>query len=93
MVDALKAGRLAAEGHRVVGRYVMKTRLPLVTCPTLVIAPTADPHAYPVAGKVTAGIARAELIEIEGGTVPFPDQMPELFAATTLGFLDRIMRA
>ncbi|HWX63624.1 alpha/beta hydrolase [Bradyrhizobium sp.] len=92
MIDALKAGRLAAEGHRAVGRYVMETRLPLVTCPTLVIAPTADPHAHPVAGKVTAAIAGAELVEIPGGMVPFPDQMPEVFAATTLGFLDRIMR-
>lgn len=91
MIDALKAGRLAAEGHRVVGRYVMETRLPLVACPTLVIAPTADPHAYPVAGKVAAAIAGAELVEVEGGMVPFPDQMPDVFAATTLGFLDRIM--
>jgi pimeloyl-ACP methyl ester carboxylesterase len=93
IIDALKAGRLAAEGHRAVGRYVMETRLPLVTCPTLVIAPTADPHAYPVAGKVAAAIAGAKLIEIPGGMVPFPDQMPEVFATTTLGFLDRIMQA
>jgi pimeloyl-ACP methyl ester carboxylesterase len=93
IIDALKAGRLAAEGHRIVGRYVMETRLPLVACPTLVITPTADPHAHPVAGKVTAAIAGAELIEIPGGMVPFPDQMPEVFAATTLSFLERIMQA
>ena len=92
VVDALKAGRLAAEGHRVVGRYVMEIRLPLIVCPTLVIAPAADPHAHPVAGKVAAAIAGAELVEIDGGMVPFPDQMPEVFAATTIGFLDRIMR-
>jgi pimeloyl-ACP methyl ester carboxylesterase len=91
MVDALKAGRLAAEGHRVVGRYVMEPRLPLVRCPTLVISPAADPHAHPVAGNVTGAIAGAELIEIAGGMVPFPDQMPEVFAATILGFLDRII--
>jgi pimeloyl-ACP methyl ester carboxylesterase len=93
MVDALKAGPLAAEGHRVVSRYVMETRLPLVRCPTLVISPTADPHAHPVAGKVAATIAGAELIEVEGGMVPFPDQMPDMFATITLGFLDRITRA
>ena len=57
IVDALKAGSRAAEGHRVVDRYEMETRLPLVRCPTLVIAPTADPHAHPHAPKVAAAIA------------------------------------
>ena len=38
IVDALKAGSRAAEGHRVVDRYEMESRLPLVCCPTLVIA-------------------------------------------------------
>jgi pimeloyl-ACP methyl ester carboxylesterase len=92
MVDALKAGRLAAEGHRIVNRYVMETRLPLVRCPTLVISPTADPHAYPVAKRVAGAIAGASLTEIPGGMVPLPDQMPEAFASTTLSFLDRTIR-
>ncbi|UPK06474.1 hypothetical protein [Bradyrhizobium sp. 170] len=35
MIDALKAGLLAAEGHRVVNRYAMEGRLPLVQCPVL----------------------------------------------------------
>jgi pimeloyl-ACP methyl ester carboxylesterase len=45
VVDALKAGPLAAEGHRMVDRYEMDKRLPLVRCPTLVIArrPTRMP--------------------------------------------------
>jgi pimeloyl-ACP methyl ester carboxylesterase len=92
VIDALKAGRLAAEGHRIVNRYVMETRLPLVRCPTLVIAPTSDPHAHPVASKVASAIAGASLIEVPGGMVPFPDQMPEAFASTTLNFLDRVIR-
>jgi pimeloyl-ACP methyl ester carboxylesterase len=92
VVDAIKAGRMAAEGHRVVNRYVMETRLPLVRCPTLVISPTADPHAHPVAGKVVRAIAGASLIEVEGAMVPFPDQMPEIFAATIVSFLDCILR-
>jgi pimeloyl-ACP methyl ester carboxylesterase len=92
VVDAIKAGRMAAEGHRVVNRYVMETRLPLLRCPTLVISPTADPHAHPVAGNVVGAIAGASLIEVEGAMVPFPDQMPEMFAATIIGFLDRILR-
>ena len=89
MVDALKAGPLAAEGHRVVGRYAMETRLPLVRCPVRVLAPTADPHAFPVAGKVTDAIAGASMVEIAGAMVPFPDQMPEVFAETVLAFLAR----
>jgi pimeloyl-ACP methyl ester carboxylesterase len=88
MIDALKAGARAAEGHRVVDRYAMETRLPLIRCPTLVIAPKADPYAYPHAAKVAAAIAGAALIEIEGGMVPLPDQMPEAFAAAVLQFLN-----
>jgi pimeloyl-ACP methyl ester carboxylesterase len=83
---------MAAVGHRVVNRYVMETRLPLVCCPTLVISPTADPHAHPNAGKVVAAIAGAKLVEVDGGMVPFPDQMPEAFAAATLSFLDSCIR-
>jgi hypothetical protein len=29
------------------------------------------------------------MVEIAGGTVPFPDQMPEIFAETVLAFLAR----
>jgi pimeloyl-ACP methyl ester carboxylesterase len=87
MVDALKAGSRAAEGHRVVDRYEMETRLPLVRCPTLVVAPTADPHAYPHAPKVAAAIAGSTLVEIEGGMVPLPDQKPAEFTDVIHGFL------
>lgn len=87
MVDALKAGPLAAQGHQVVNRYLMELRLPLINCPTLVIAPTADPHVYPVAARVAQAIRGSTLIEIEGGMVPLPDQMPRQLAAVLKGFL------
>jgi pimeloyl-ACP methyl ester carboxylesterase len=87
IVDALKAGAQSTEGHRVVDRYEMEKRLPLVRCPTLVIAPTADPYAFPHAPKVAAAIAGSLLIEIENGMVPLPDQMPGEFAAAVHGFL------
>lgn len=90
VADALRAGPLAAEGHHVVYRYQMEERLPLVRCPTLVIAPTADPHVYPVAGKVAAAITGSHLIEIENGMVPLPDQMPDTFAAVVEEFLSKI---
>jgi pimeloyl-ACP methyl ester carboxylesterase len=90
VIDALKAGSLAAEGHRMVDRYLMDRRLPLVRCPTLVIAPTADPHAHPNAPKVAAAIKGARLIEIKNGMVPLPDQMPCEFAAAVHDFVSSL---
>lgn len=87
MIDALKAGARAAEGHAVVARYVMETRLPLIRCPALVIAPTADPHAYPRAARLAQAIAGSRYAELDGGMVPLPDQMPERFAALVTDFL------
>lgn len=88
IIDALKAGPRAVEGHAVVARYVMETRLPLIRCPVLIIAPTADPHAYPSAWPLAERIAGARYAEIEGGMVPLPDQMPERFAELVTQFLD-----
>lgn len=90
VIDAIKAGPRAAEGHAVVARYVMETRLPLVRCPVLVLAPTADPHAYPQARPLAAAIAGARCVEVEGGMVPLPDQLPEVFARHVLEFLAEV---
>jgi pimeloyl-ACP methyl ester carboxylesterase len=87
MVDALKAGARAVEGHAVVARYVMETQLPLIRCPVLVIAPSADPHAFPHARRLADSIAGSRYVEIEGGMVPLPDQMPERFAELVTDFL------
>lgn len=90
VADAIKAGWRAAEGHAVVHRYVMETRLPLIRCPTLIVAPTADPHAYPHARPLAERIAGSRVVEVEGGTVAFPDQMPGEFARVVLEFLDTL---
>jgi len=87
MRDALKAGDLAVEGHRVVNRYAMETRIPLLRAPTLVIGATDDPHAFPAAGQVARAIAGSQRIDIQGGTVPLPDQMPQAFAEAVRAFL------
>ncbi|HXD43417.1 MAG TPA: alpha/beta hydrolase [Ramlibacter sp.] len=87
VADAIKAGPRAAEGHAVVARYAMETRLPLIRCPVLVIAPTQDPHAYPQAKPLAQAIAGSRYVEIAGGMVPLPDQMPETFARHVLDFL------
>ena len=47
MVDALRSGPMAVEGHRVVNRYHMEKRLGLIRCPTLVLTPDNDPNAAP----------------------------------------------
>lgn len=87
--DALRAGPMAAEGHKVVNRYVMEERIGLVRSPTLVIAPCRDPHAYPAASRVAAAIAGSTLREVPEAMVPFPDQMPETFAQIVDDFIGR----
>ena len=89
MCDALKAGLLASGGHRVVNGYEMERRIGLVRCPTLVIAATDDPHAYGSAPKVAQAITGSTLVEIQGAGVPLPDQLPQQFADTVAGFLQR----
>lgn len=88
VVDALRAGPRAAEGHVVVGRYAaMPSRLAAIRCPTLVIAPTADPHAMPHARRVAGQVAGSRYVEVEGGRVPLPDQLPARFASLVATFL------
>lgn len=87
MADALKAGDMAADGHRVVGCYEMENRIGRVSAPTLVIAATDDPHAAPSAPRVAQAIGGSRLLAIAGGMVPMPDQMPEAFADAVQAFL------
>ena len=89
VADALRAGPMAQEGHRVVNRYRMEERIGLVKSPTLVIAATNDPHAFPAAAHVAAAVPGAAVIEISGGTVPLPDAMPAEFSEAVLTFLRR----
>lgn len=87
VADALKCGQMAAEGHRVVNRYHMERRIGFVRAPTLVLAPTEDPHAFPAAPKVAAAIRGAILHDAPGAMVPFPDQQPRQFATFVRDFL------
>jgi pimeloyl-ACP methyl ester carboxylesterase len=89
LIDALRAGSMAAEGHRVVNRYRMEDRISLVRAPTLIIAATDDPHAYPATPRIAEAIPGAEVVEIAGGTVPLPDAMPAEFSRAILDFLQR----
>ena len=89
-VDALKAGTLAADGHRIVARYDVPAAVPGIRCPVLLIGATADPYGYPAFARLRAALPDAHVEEIEGGMVPLPDQLPEQFAAAVERFLDRL---
>ena len=89
LVDALKAGDRAAEGHRVVARYEMERRLPLVRCPVLLVDAVDDPHASPFVERLHAELPASTVARIPGGMVPLPDQLPEEFATAIVSFLER----
>lgn len=90
VVDAIKAGPRASHGHTVVARYRMEERLPRIRCPALVVAPAEDPHAWPRAPRVARAIAGSRIVEVPGGMVPLPDQMPEAFARIVEEFVDSL---
>jgi hypothetical protein len=58
-----------------------------------VLAPTQDPHAYPQAKPLADAIAGSRYVEVEGGMVPLPDQMPEAFAGHVIEFLRSVPAA
>jgi pimeloyl-ACP methyl ester carboxylesterase len=90
MIDALKAGPMAAHGHVVVRNYVMEARIGLVCSPTLVLRAGRDPHAAPYAERIAQLIAGSQLETLEEGMVPMPDQIPGPFAQAVLDFLQRV---
>jgi pimeloyl-ACP methyl ester carboxylesterase len=86
VVDALSHGDRVEEGHHAVGRYRMEDTLPKVTAPTLIIAASGDPYAFPEHPRL-ADLLHAEIVVIDGGMVPLPDQLPKPFADAVSGFL------
>jgi pimeloyl-ACP methyl ester carboxylesterase len=87
VLDALKAGERAEEGHRAVSAYRMESRVGAIRCPTLLVCGTDDPFSYPRMEALARQIAGSRALPIPGGTVAAVDQMPEEFAATILPFL------
>ena len=88
--DALKVGHRVEEGHRAVASYRMEERIGRVTQPVLIIRATADSFAAPHAQELLHHLPQARIVDIEGGMVPLPDQMPEAFAQTVLDFLSTL---
>jgi pimeloyl-ACP methyl ester carboxylesterase len=90
LIDALKAGPRAAEGHQVVARYDMRAAVTGLRCPVLLVGATDDPYAFPALEPMRAALPEARVEVIQGGMVPLPDQLPEQFAAVVERFLDQI---
>jgi pimeloyl-ACP methyl ester carboxylesterase len=89
VIDALKVGDRAEEGHQAVNVYRMEEKVPLIKAPTLVIAGTEDPFSFPRMGPLSQSIKGSTTAVIEGGMVPAVDQMPKDFARIVIPFLDK----
>ena len=89
VIDALKVGDRAEEGHQAVSEYRMEKKVPLIMAPTLVVAGTEDPFSFPRMKPLSNAIKGSRTAAIQGGMVPMVDQMPEEFAKAVMDFLDR----
>ncbi|WP_432730496.1 alpha/beta fold hydrolase [Variovorax sp. W6] len=90
VLDALKVGHRVEEGHRAVASYRMEDRIGLVAQPVLIVRATEDPFAAPHAAELKHHLPQARIVDVEGGMVPLPDQLPEAFARTVLDFLETL---
>jgi pimeloyl-ACP methyl ester carboxylesterase len=88
VLDALKVGADVEGGHRAVASYRMEDRIARICQPTLLIRATHDPFARDHAQALQRHLRHARIVDIEGGMVPLPDQLPREFAGAILEFLD-----
>jgi pimeloyl-ACP methyl ester carboxylesterase len=88
--DALKVSGDVEGGHRAAPAYRMEGHIHRVKQPTLLIHASDDPFAAPHLPALRAQLPQAEVVEIAGGSVPLPDQLPHAFAQAVLGFIGRI---
>ena len=89
VIDALKLGERMYEGHQAVGRYRMEDKVPLIKAPTLVLAGSEDPFAYPRMKVLADHIRGSETAVMRDGRVPMIEQMPGEFARVVMRFLDK----
>jgi len=87
VLDAMKVRGDVEAGHRAVAAYGIEERIAAIRQPTLLIRATDDPFAAPHAAEWLAHLPHAQVVDILGGMVPLPDQLPEAFAAVVLRFL------
>jgi pimeloyl-ACP methyl ester carboxylesterase len=87
VLDALKVQGDLEAGHRAVARYRMEDRLGAIRQPTLLVRAPEDPFAAPHASELQARLRHARIVDVPGGMVPLPDQLPQAFAGVLLDFL------
>lgn len=87
VLDGLKASGDIEGGHRAVASYRMEDSIGRVTQPVLLVRAPQDPFASPHAADLAEHLADARIVDIEGGMVPLPDQLPEAFARVVNDFL------
>jgi len=87
VLDALKVDDVEA-GHRAVAAYRIEDRIASIRQPTLLIRAPDDPFAASHAAEWLAHLPQAQAVDIAGGMVPLPDQLPQAFADAVLRFLD-----
>jgi pimeloyl-ACP methyl ester carboxylesterase len=83
VADALRVVDPEA-GHRAVASYRMEDHLHAVRAPVTIVRATHDPFASPHAPELAALLGGAPIVDVAGGMVPLPDQLPEPFAAAVL---------
>ncbi len=82
-----KAGPRGGELHWAASTYDVKSKLPLIKCPTLVLSGTRDPH-YPMREEIGSLIPISKIITIENGPCYISRVMPKEFAEAILTFLE-----
>ena len=90
VLDGLKASGDLEGGHRAVASYRMEDRIGRIKQPVLLLRAPGDPFAAPHAAELAAHLPDARIVDIEGGMVPLPDQLPEAFAGAVLDFLEHL---
>ena len=90
VLDGLKASGDLEGGHRAVASYRMEDRIGRIKQPVLLLRAPGDPFAAPHAAELAAHLPDARIVDIEGGKVPLPDQLPEAFAGAVLDFLEHL---
>jgi pimeloyl-ACP methyl ester carboxylesterase len=89
VVDLLRAGACAHQGHKAVYRYDLRAALMALTLPTLILTNAGeDLYQHSLAAQaLRPGVF--ELAVLEGGTHDIVDEQPSEWVAAVTGFTSR----